>query len=58
MTAPELLKAQMPLVRQVEANLHGYGYIKGTAEWREAFDTEITYYRQFCPEQKEKDDAY
>ena len=29
MTAPELLKAEMPLVRLVERNLIGYGYIKG-----------------------------
>jgi hypothetical protein len=52
MTAPELLKAQMPLVRQCEANLQGYGYTKGTAEWHEAFDVEIAYYRQFGPEIK------
>lgn len=49
MTAPELLKAEMPLVRQVEANLQAYGYIKGTPDWHEAFGTEITYYRQFGP---------
>ena len=52
MTAPELLKAQMPLVRQCEANLKGYGYIKGTTEWHEAFGVEIAYYRQFGPEIK------
>lgn len=47
MTAPELLKEQMPLVRQIESNLRGYGYTKGTPEWRSAFDTELTYYRRF-----------
>jgi len=51
-SAPELLKAQMPLVRQCEANLQGYGYTKGTAEWHKAFDVEIAYYRQFGPEIK------
>lgn len=47
MSAPELLKAQMPTVRQVEANLRGYGYVKGTPEWVGAFNTELAYYRQF-----------
>jgi len=47
MTAPELLKAEMPLVRLVERNLIGYGYIKGTPEWFQAFGTELAYYRQF-----------
>lgn len=48
MTAPELLKAEMPLVRQCEANLVGYGYTKGTNEWYKAFNVEIAFYRQFC----------
>jgi len=47
MNAPELLKAQMPTVRQIEANLLTYGYTKGTAEWSAAFDTELAYYRKF-----------
>ena len=47
MTAPELLKAQMPLVRQCEANLRRYGYTRGTPEWYKAFSTELAYYRQF-----------
>lgn len=45
MTAPELLKAQMPAVRQIEANLMLYGYTKGTPEWYAAFDIEITFFR-------------
>lgn len=47
LTAPELLKAEMPLVRLVERNLIGYGYLKGTPEWFQAFGTELAYYRQF-----------
>lgn len=47
MTAPELLKAEMPLVRIVETNLRRYGYIKGTKEWHDAFVIEISYYRKF-----------
>ena len=47
MTAPELLKAQMPLVRQIESNLREYGYTQGAIEWYRAFDTELAYYRQF-----------
>jgi len=37
----------MPTVRQIETNLKGYGYVKGTPEWLEAFNIELAYYRQF-----------
>lgn len=47
MTAPELLKAQMPLVRRVLANLSKYGYIIGTPEYDHAYEVEIKYYRKF-----------
>ena len=47
MTAVELLRAEMPLVRMIESNLHSYGYSKGTQEWRLAFDVELSYYRKF-----------
>ena len=47
MTAPELLKAQMPLVRRVRANLAEYGYTIGTPEYDHAFRVEIDYYRKF-----------
>lgn len=47
MTAPKLLKEQMPLVRLIESNLRGYGYTQGTFEWYKAFDMELAYYRQF-----------
>jgi hypothetical protein len=47
MTAPELLKAQMPLVRRIEINLQEYGYEKGSAEWYKAFEVELAYYRKF-----------
>ncbi len=47
MTAPELLKAQMPTIRQIERNLSAYGYVKGTPEWAKAFDTELAFYRKF-----------
>lgn len=47
MTAPELLKAQMPLVRQIEANLAAYGYTKGTPEYWKAYGYELSMYRKF-----------
>jgi hypothetical protein len=47
MTAPELLKEQMPLVRRIEINLAGYGYVKGTAEYDKMFKFELAYYRKF-----------
>ena len=46
-SAPDLLKAEMPLVRHVEGNLEHYGYVKGTKEWEEAFNREIAMYRKF-----------
>lgn len=49
LTAPELLAKEMPLVRQVERTLEGYGYIKGTPEWDEHFVVEIKFQRQFGP---------
>lgn len=47
MTAPELLKAQMPLVRRIEAELASNGYIKGTEEYRKVFDSSLAFYRRF-----------
>ena len=47
MTAPELLKAQMPLVRQIEANLAAYGYKNSDEDYVKAFNTELAYYRKF-----------
>lgn len=47
MTAPELLKAEMPLVRMIEANLAGYGYSKTDTDYIEHFNYELAYYRQF-----------
>lgn len=48
MSAPELLKAQMPLVRLVEANLASYGYVKGTEEYSKAFEIELAFFRKYA----------
>lgn len=44
-TAPELLRAQLPLVRRVLADLAGYGYTPGTPEHNTAFGELIRFYR-------------
>ena len=45
--APELLKAEMPLVRHIEKELTQHGYEKGTAEYNEHFKHALAYYRKF-----------
>lgn len=52
MTAPELLKQQMPMVREIEQNLLRLGYVPGTDEWRQMFDYDIAFYRRFVGEVK------
>ena len=47
MKAPELLKAEMPLVHRVEENLKSYGYDKADQDYIRAFDIELAYYRKF-----------
>ena len=47
MTAPELLKRQMPMIREIESNLEFYGYTKGTPEWKEMFKYQLAFYRKF-----------
>jgi hypothetical protein len=47
MTAPELLKAQMPMIREIESSLEYHGYIKGTIEWDQMFRDMIGFYRKF-----------
>lgn len=47
MTAPELLKAQMPLVRCIERTLAAYGYVAGTAEYTDHFNHAMNFYRKF-----------
>jgi hypothetical protein len=47
MSAPELLKAMMPMVRAIENELAHYGYVKGTAEYAEHFDSLLAFYRKF-----------
>ena len=47
MRAPELLKAEMPLVRCIERLLAAYGYAAGTAEHTQHFNDAIKYYRKF-----------
>lgn len=45
--APELLKAEMPLVRHIEKELAQHGYEKGTPEYYKMFKHSIAMYRQF-----------
>ena len=52
MTAPELLRQQMPMVREIEANLERLGYERGTPEWRQMFDYDLAFYRKFVGEVK------
>lgn len=52
MTAPELLKREMPMVREIEADLERHGYVPGTKEWRRMFDYDIAFYRKFVGEVK------
>jgi len=52
MTAPELLKRDMPMVREIEQNLERLGYQRGTREWRQMFHHDITFYRKFVGEVK------
>lgn len=47
MTAPELLKAEMPLVRFIERELVECGYVKGTEAYNETFDDLLSFYRKF-----------
>jgi hypothetical protein len=52
MTAPELIKRQMPMIREIESILDFYGYTKGTPEWLEMFNYQILFYRKFVGEVK------
>jgi hypothetical protein len=52
MTPPELLKRQMPVIREIESICEFYGYTKGTPEWREMFDYWMLFYRKFVGEVK------
>lgn len=45
--APELLKQQMPMVRQIEKELAANGYQKGTEEYTKMFNHALSYYRKF-----------
>lgn len=45
--APDLLKAMMPKIHEIESNLRAFGYEKGTKEWYRAFDLELAFYRKF-----------
>jgi hypothetical protein len=47
MTAPQILKSWMPVVRIIEESLVANGYIKGTKEWTVAFDHSLAFYRKF-----------
>lgn len=45
--APELLQAQMPLVRHIQRELAKHGYVKGTSEYNTMFKHQIAFYRKF-----------
>ena len=47
MGAPELLRAEMPLIRMVERGLVEDGYIKGTEDYRVALNYALAFYRKF-----------
>mgnify|MGYP006297650911 FL=1 len=47
MGAPELLKAEMPLVRFIERELEECGYTPGTQAYNESFDELIAFYRKW-----------
>lgn len=55
MTAPDLLKAQMPVVRQVEKNLSSYGYTRKDMNWWKAYNIELGYYHRFGYTPSEED---
>jgi len=45
--APELLKAEMPLVRHIEKELDKGGWTKDDPEYKKAFNSSLAYYRKF-----------
>ena len=45
--APELLKAEIPLVRQIEKEMAAHGYEKGTEEYKKVFDHMLSFHRKF-----------
>ena len=45
--APELLKAEMPLIRHIEKELAQHGYEKGTPEYDEVYKHTMAMYRKF-----------
>ena len=47
MTAPQLLQAEMPLVRRIRIDLAEHGYTVGTAEYTQMFNDMISFYRKF-----------
>ena len=47
LTAPELLKLEMPLVRQINRELESNGYTKGTREYYSVFNYTLAFYRKF-----------
>lgn len=61
MTAPEMLKAELPLHRHIEKELANHGHEKGTKEYKEQYDNALAYYnRTGAPkvsEDKEKNES-
>lgn len=45
--APELLKAEIPLVREIERSMAQHGYEKGTEEYKKVFDQMLSFHRKF-----------
>lgn len=47
MTAPELLQLEMPLVLFIEGELLADGYRKDSKEYKEMFDTQLSFFRMW-----------
>ena len=47
MTAPEMLKAELPLHRHIEKELANHGHEKGTKEYKEQYDNALAFYNRF-----------
>jgi len=45
--ATDILRSQIPMAKQIAADLAAHGYVKGTPEYKHAYDVELDYYRKF-----------
>lgn len=47
MSAPDLLKAMIPMIRYIENHLESLGYVKGSKEFEQVFNHAISFERKF-----------